>query len=190
MVEPFWSPDSRSVAFGSNGKLKALPFLAGGNAQVLCDAARLTGGTWSNSGVIVFEPDYRLQLMQVSSQGGEPQILPMNAVPRSDERQINPFFLSDGRKFLFRRQTGTVQAGIWVGSLDSPEITQVVGEVGPTPFVFARQGLGFSISVTTPWLLRRSTLPKNCRAKQYRLSAVNAMQWAMSDASQFLTMEY
>ena len=139
VVEPFWSPDSRSVAFGSNGKLKRSD-LAGGNAQVLCDAARLTGGTWSNSGVIVFEPDYRLQLMQVSSQGGEPQILPMNAVPRSDERQINPIFLSDGRKFLFRRQTGTVQAGIWVGSLDSPEITQVVGEVGPTPFVFARQG--------------------------------------------------
>ncbi|HJX93483.1 MAG TPA: protein kinase [Pyrinomonadaceae bacterium] len=138
-VEPFWSPDSRSVAFGSNGKLKRSD-LAGGNAQVLCDSARLTGGTWSNSGVIVFEPDYRLLLMQVSSQGGEPQILAMNSVPRPDERQINPIFLSDGRKFLFRRQTGTVQAGIWVGSLDSPEISQVVGEVGPTPFVFARQG--------------------------------------------------
>ena len=138
-LEPFWSPDSRSVAFGSNGKLKRSD-LAGGNAQVLCDAARLTGGTWSSSGVILFEPDYRLQLLQVSAQGGEPQALPMNVPTRQDERQINPMFLSDGRKFLFRRQTGAVQAGIWVGSLDSSEITQVVGEVGPTPFVFARQG--------------------------------------------------
>ena len=107
-VEPFWSPDSRSVAFGSNGKLKRSD-LAGGNAQVLCDAARLTGGTWNNSGVIVFVPDYRLQLMQVSAQGGEPQVLPMNAVARQDERQINPIFLADGREFLFRRQTGSVQ---------------------------------------------------------------------------------
>jgi eukaryotic-like serine/threonine-protein kinase len=138
-LEPFWSLDSRSVAFGSNGKLKRSD-LAGGNAQVLCDAARLTGGTWNKSGVIVFEPDYRTQLMQVSAQGGEPQVLPMNAVARQDERQNNPIFLSDGRKFLFRRQTGAVQAGIWLGSLDSPEMTQVVGEVGPTPFVIARQG--------------------------------------------------
>ena len=138
-VEPFWSPDSRSVAFGSNGKLKRSD-LAGGNAQVLCDAARLTGGTWNNSGVIVFVPDYRLQLLQVSAQGGEPRVLPMNTEARQDERQINPIFLSDGRKFLFRRQTGAVQGGIWVGSLDSPDTTQVVGDVGPTPFVFARQG--------------------------------------------------
>src|SRR6185503_8353668 len=96
-LEPFWSPDSRSVAFGSNGKLKRSD-LAGGNAQILCDAARLVGGTWNNSGVIVFIPDYRTQLLQVSSQGGEPQLLPMNAVARQDERQINPIFLPDGRK--------------------------------------------------------------------------------------------
>ena len=138
-IEPFWSPDSRSIAYGSNGKLKRSD-LAGGAAQVLCDAARLVGGTWGSSGVIVFEPDYRLVLMQVSAQGGEPQALPMNAAPRPDERQINPIFLSDGRKFLFRRQTSAGQLGIWIGSLDSPEITQVVGDVGPTPFVLARQG--------------------------------------------------
>ncbi|PYS73489.1 MAG: hypothetical protein DMF69_04670 [Acidobacteria bacterium] len=42
-IEPFWSPDSRSVAYGSNGKLRRSD-LAGGNAQVLCDAARVVGG--------------------------------------------------------------------------------------------------------------------------------------------------
>src|SRR6266481_1794226 len=45
VMEPFWSPDSRSVAFGSNGKLKRTDLAGGGNAQVLCDAARLVGGT-------------------------------------------------------------------------------------------------------------------------------------------------
>ncbi len=138
-LEPFWSPDSRSIAFGSNGKLKRSD-LAGGSAQVLCDAARLTGGAWSTSNVIVFEPDYRLRLMQVSSQGGEPRVLPMNATAPPDDRQVNPIFLPDGRKFLFRRQNDTTQLGIWLGSLDSPEMTQVMEDVGPTPFVLARQG--------------------------------------------------
>jgi hypothetical protein len=92
--------DSRSVAFGSNGKLKRSD-LAGGNAQVLCDSARLTGGTWSNSGVIVFEPDYRLLLMQVSSQGGEPQILPMNSVPRPTNDKSIPSFYRTAASFCF-----------------------------------------------------------------------------------------
>src|SRR4051794_25181857 len=42
-LEPFWSPDSRSIAYGSNGKLKRSD-LTGANAQVLCDSARLIGG--------------------------------------------------------------------------------------------------------------------------------------------------
>ena len=142
-VEPFWSPDSRFVAYGSDGKLKRSD-LVGGNAQVLCDAARLTGGTWSQSDVIVFTPDYRLQLMQVPAQGGEPQNLPMNAVPRQDDRQTNPIFLSDGRKFLFRRQIGATRAGIWSGSLDSTEMTLVINDTGPSPFVVNREG----------WLIR------------------------------------
>src|SRR5207253_825457 len=72
-IEPFWSPDSRSVAFGSNGKLKRSDLSGGGNAQVLCDAARLVGGTWNKDGVIVFAPDYRTALLQVSAPGGEPK---------------------------------------------------------------------------------------------------------------------
>src|SRR6185503_8827498 len=71
-LEPFWSPDSRSIGYGSNGKLKRSD-LTGANSQVLCDAARIVGGTWSKGGVIVFAPDYSMPLMQVPAQGGEPK---------------------------------------------------------------------------------------------------------------------
>jgi serine/threonine protein kinase len=134
VLEPFWSPDSRSVAFGSNGKLKRSDLAGGGNAQVLCDAARLVGGTWNKDGIIVFAPDYRAALMQVSAQGGEPKPVAMRFDDQTAESHRYPDFLPDGRHFLFRRDP----KGVWAGSLDSPETRQVLVEV--TPFVYAQPG--------------------------------------------------
>jgi serine/threonine protein kinase len=133
-IEPFWSPDSRSVAFGSNGKLKRSDLAGGGNAQVLCDAARLVGGTWNKDGIIVFTPDYRTTMLHVSAQGGEPKPVLMKFDDQAAESHRYPYFLPDGRHFLFRREA----KGIWAGSLDSPETKQVLPEV--TPFVYAQPG--------------------------------------------------
>jgi Tol biopolymer transport system component len=49
---PFWSPDSRTVAFFADGKLKRID-VAGGPAVTLCDANGLNG-SWGPNGVIVF----------------------------------------------------------------------------------------------------------------------------------------
>ena len=124
-VEPFWSPDSRSIAYGSNGKLKRSDLASGANAQVLCDAARLVGGSWSKEGVIVFVPNYQTILVQVSAQGGEPKPVAMTTEEPQAERHRYPYFLPDGRHFLFSRE----QKGIWAGSLDSPEIKQIVSDI-------------------------------------------------------------
>src|SRR5258708_12212462 len=99
-MEPFWSPDSRSVAFGSNGKLKRSDLAAGGNAQVLCDAARLVGGTWNKDGIIVFAPDYRAALMQVSAHAGEPNPVAIRFHYQTPESHRNPAFLSNPHHFL------------------------------------------------------------------------------------------
>ena len=132
-IEPFWSPDSRSIAFGSNGKLKRSD-LNGANAQVLCDAARMVGGTWNKDGIIVFAPDYRTALVQVSAEGGEPKPVLMKFDDKADERQRHPYFLPDGRHFLFRIDA----KGIWAGSLDSPDRKQLLPDNGPA--VYARPG--------------------------------------------------
>ena len=131
-VEPFWSPDSRSIAYGSNGKLKRSD-LAGGNAQVICDAARLVSGSWGKEGTIIFVPDYRMALVQVPAGGGEPQPVNMKTDDPTKERHGQPTFLPDGRRFLFTRTVGTgisgpgiQRLGVWAGSLDSPEITRVL----------------------------------------------------------------
>jgi serine/threonine protein kinase len=99
-IEPFWSPDSRSVAFGAQGKLKRVD-LSGGGAQTLTDAGRLNGGAWSPSGVIVFSPDFNLPLHRVAATGGE-------RVPvRHRTRRALSVVLPDGRLY-YRAAAGQV----------------------------------------------------------------------------------
>ena len=45
---PFWSPDGKAVAFFADGKLKRLD-IAGGPAQIICDAPAARGGTWNRT---------------------------------------------------------------------------------------------------------------------------------------------
>ena len=133
-LEAFWPPDSKSVAYGSNGKLKRSD-ISGGNAQTLCDAGRLVGGSWGKDGVIIFAPDYRVALVHVSAKGGEAQTINIQAENINNERHTGPAFMPDGRHFLFGRTVGNPndganvqRLGIWAGSLDSPEIKQVMPE--------------------------------------------------------------
>ena len=53
-VAPFWSPDSRSIAFGLADKLMRVD-VSGGPPQVLCTSATPVGsGFWTSDGEIVF----------------------------------------------------------------------------------------------------------------------------------------
>ena len=52
---PFWSPDSASIGFFADGKLKKID-AAGGPPITLCDAPNGKGGSWNTSGDIIFAP--------------------------------------------------------------------------------------------------------------------------------------
>jgi eukaryotic-like serine/threonine-protein kinase len=98
----------------------------------------MVGGTWNKDGVIVFAPDYRTTLAQVSAQGGEPKPATLKTED-NNERHRYPYFLPDGRHFLFRRENDELgNKGTWVGSLDSPEIKQVLAD--DSPVVYAPPG--------------------------------------------------
>jgi serine/threonine protein kinase len=67
----FWSPDSRYLAFPSQGKLKKVD-ISGGPAQTICDlAGPFRGGSWNQQGDIIFAVAAR-PLFRVSSSGGTP----------------------------------------------------------------------------------------------------------------------
>jgi Tol biopolymer transport system component/predicted Ser/Thr protein kinase len=117
---PFWSPDSRFIAFFADGKLKKID-ASGGPALTLADAPVGRGGTWNRDGVIIFTPTNTAdELLRVSSAGG-------TSSPISGVKGRLPWFLPDGRHFLYQNQPGNLT--IFVGSLDGGE-SKVVTEAG------------------------------------------------------------
>jgi eukaryotic-like serine/threonine-protein kinase len=114
---PFWSPDSRSLAFFAGGKLKRMD-LSGGPPAVIADAPNPRGGTWNPEGSIVFaalSPGGGLQVVPAS--GGTPARLINN---ESGVELRWPQFLPDGRRFLYSIATGKTGTGIYHTSLDRP----------------------------------------------------------------------
>ena len=84
-ASPFWSPDSRWLAFFSGGKLKKID-VAGGPPVALCDAVPGISGAWSRDGVIVFSPAGGTALQRVSASGGVPT--PATTLERRGNRPL------------------------------------------------------------------------------------------------------
>jgi len=110
---PFWSPDSRSIGFFADGKLKRTD-VAGGPVVTICDAPDGRGGSWNREGLIVFAPNAPGGFQRVSASGGSPTAITTSAEPERNGRW--PAFLPDGRRFLY-----VTRGQVHVGSLDSPD---------------------------------------------------------------------
>jgi serine/threonine protein kinase len=123
---PFWSPDSRSLGFFANGKLKRLD-LGAGTPQTLADAPAGLGGAWNRAGVILFSPRTGSPLLRVPAAGGEAVAATKLAPGQVSHRTAQ--VLPDGRRFLFFATGAADVSGNYIGSLDTPE-TKRVGE-GP-----------------------------------------------------------
>jgi len=118
---PFWSADSKYIAYQFEGKLRRVE-AAGGPSQILCDASTtFMGGAWNRNGVIIFGgPD---GLQRVLANGGASEKLTILSASGAETGHSAPVFLPDGVHFLYqRRSSKTDTAGIYEGSLDvAPE---------------------------------------------------------------------
>jgi serine/threonine protein kinase/Tol biopolymer transport system component len=115
----FWSPDGRFLGFFVDEKLKKIDF-SGGPPITLCDSGAGVGGTWSRNGVIVFGPSLSSGLQKVSASGGVPTTA--TTLGEGDVGHRRPFFLPDGRHFLYRAAGLAPMGGpVYVSSLDSAE---------------------------------------------------------------------
>jgi Tol biopolymer transport system component/predicted Ser/Thr protein kinase len=116
-TQPFWSADSRSIAFAAEGKLKRVE-ASGGPPQEICEAGSFNGGTWNGNGTILFGSTQGVQ--RVPAEGGKPQAI--THIAESDSGHWWPHFLPDGRHFLYT--AWSAQPGgrsIMAGTIDSPD---------------------------------------------------------------------
>jgi eukaryotic-like serine/threonine-protein kinase len=119
---PFWSHDSRFIAFFAGGKLKKVA-IAGGPPIVVADAADGGGGSWNRDNVILFG-SVRSGVSRVPSAGGVPAAVTTLADGETAHRW--PYFLPDGKHFFYTGVTGACcpaarPGTIKIGSLDQGE---------------------------------------------------------------------
>ena len=112
---PFWSPDSRTVAFFADRQLKKVD-LTGRAPRPICEAQNGRGGAWGDGGTIVFSADTGTPLSRVDAGGGTPVPFTMLATGQTDHRW--PQFLPDGRVLFFARSGDAATQGNYVASVD------------------------------------------------------------------------
>ncbi|HEX8817104.1 MAG TPA: protein kinase [Terriglobales bacterium] len=119
-IYPFWSPDSRQIAFFANGKLKKIN-ADGGPPQDICDSLSGRGGTWSKDGVIVFTPSSNHALFSVPAAGGTPQPASHLDPDKGENSHRWPWFLPDGKHFLYWSRTSHQgeSSVLYIGELGS-----------------------------------------------------------------------
>jgi Tol biopolymer transport system component len=123
---PFWSPNSQSIAFFSGTHLWAAP-LGGGLPRQICEAGDARGGAWNQSGDILFALPAPNGLLRASSGGGTPQPLLTPDFKSGETGYAWPFFLPDGRHFLFTAMHSRIEeSAIYVGRLDDPAWRKLV----------------------------------------------------------------
>jgi Tol biopolymer transport system component len=128
-TNPFWSPDSRFIAFFADARLRKID--RSGPVQTLCDALAVVGGTWNRNGDILLGALGKVQ--RVSAAGGAVSSLPGHI----DSTETSPVFLPDGRHYLATRNSyrDPKQRGIFLGSMDSPEARQILPDISHAEIV-------------------------------------------------------
>jgi len=146
-IGPFWSPDSRFIAFTTNSVLKKVA-VAGGPPQTLTALAGFGTGTWNREGDILFAPASLGPILRLPSAGGSATPATALDASRQQDYHLWPHFLPDGRHFLYLAHSRNPEnTAIYVGSLDSKETTLVLNVASavlyspPGYLLFVRAGI-------------------------------------------------
>jgi Tol biopolymer transport system component len=126
---PFWAPDSRRLGFFDGRSLKTID-VTGGPALTIADTGRDApgSGSWNQDDIILFGTLGTPVISRVPAAGGTPTPVTELDKARAEVTHWAPWFLPDGRHFLYVTSTPDSEAsGVYVGDLTSKARKQVVG---------------------------------------------------------------
>jgi serine/threonine protein kinase len=114
---PFWSPDSQTIAFFADGKLKTIA-AAGGTTVTLCSAPEQRGGAWSEQGTIIFGLNAR-GIFRCDRETSELVEITSLDTSLGENSHRYPVFLPDGNRFLYYARTNDLEKrAVYLDTLD------------------------------------------------------------------------
>jgi serine/threonine protein kinase len=125
-LRPFWSPDSRYLAYSTAYKqLRKVP-VSGGPPQLIGEFDRVADGCWGRDGSILFDGGMTDSIMMISASGGVVQAVTKLNHERGETYHGWPQFLPDGKHFLFLSSSdsanGAANHELKIGSTVSDEV--------------------------------------------------------------------
>ena len=175
----FWSFDSQNIGFFAGGELNKIA-ADGGNITQLAyvTSGQARGGTWSQDNLILFAPGYFTPILRVSAEGGGTSAVTKLNPTRRETTNRFPWFLPDGRHFLYHAQDTAAfynRSTIRMGSLDSNE-SPVVAEADSNA-VYSQGYLLYILANTDAWLTRpvRPENPETVRRARTLVAGVRTV---------------
>jgi eukaryotic-like serine/threonine-protein kinase len=124
---PFWSPDSRYLAFTAGGQLKKVA-ASGGPVQLIGETKGGFDGSWGSQNIVLFDGANQDSIRGVPVAGGP--VTGVTSINHTGHEQYHcwPSFLPDGKHFVFLVATdsalavGSQSFVAKIGALDSKEV--------------------------------------------------------------------
>lgn len=136
-LRPFWSPDSRYLAFTVGWKLLKKVPINGGPTQLIGEFKNVVDGSWGPNGMILFDGTIKDSIRMVSASGGLAVAVTKINRDQGEVYHAWPEFLPDGDHFLFLSSPDSAFAGtkytLQIGSITTDEtisLIQVTSRVG------------------------------------------------------------
>jgi serine/threonine protein kinase len=150
----FWSPDSRSIVFSHDQKLKRVDVEGNSPPITLGDLPRqMIGFAMNRDGVMVYGTGEGIARLDVA--GGTPTMLTMTAPERL---QAPMQFLPDGRRFLYTTGGAAGKRAIHIGSIDRKAAEQPTEPILMSDFGAAFVPAAGSLGMPQLLTVRDSTL--------------------------------
>lgn len=128
---PFWAPDSRSIGFFADGVIKRID-IATGVVKVITTALVPAGASWNADDAVVYTVVPDGPLFRTTASGDART--PVTTLVDGQTGHRAPWFLPDGRRFLFYATGRADVRGIYLGTLGSRSIVRLADADSPAVF--------------------------------------------------------